>query len=221
VYTLAYRILGNHAEAQEVVGDTFLSVHQGWADFTGHSAPFTWIYRIIERSFDETIHRDHHPEPALLEEIESPVERAFLRDALIHEIRTRCHGFMLYRLTPPQRVVFVLRLILDLDLDTIAAILELKKGVIKARLSRAKATLERHLHGKCQWRNAQNPCHCDTQLGYVLSRYPRLLEEVKAQANRAEYRTLIAQQSPLSPATLDALFARLPLREFHPGPPQK
>lgn len=46
VYNQAYRLLGNHEDAEEAAQDVFLKVHDSLKSFRGESAVFTWIYRI-------------------------------------------------------------------------------------------------------------------------------------------------------------------------------
>lgn len=46
IYNLAFRMLGNHADAEEVTPEVFVKVWQKAAEFRGHSRVTTWIYRI-------------------------------------------------------------------------------------------------------------------------------------------------------------------------------
>ena len=46
IYNLAFRLLGNHADAEEVMPDVFVKVWQKAADFRGHSRVTTWLYRV-------------------------------------------------------------------------------------------------------------------------------------------------------------------------------
>lgn len=46
VYTLAYRMLGNREEAEEVSQDTFIKIFKSLSHFKGDSKFSTWIYRV-------------------------------------------------------------------------------------------------------------------------------------------------------------------------------
>ena len=46
IYNLTYRMLGNHADAEEVTPDVFVKVWQKASEFRGQSRVSTWIYRI-------------------------------------------------------------------------------------------------------------------------------------------------------------------------------
>ena len=45
--SLAYNLLGNVSDAEDVVQETFLKIHRGLANFKGESSFATWCYRIL------------------------------------------------------------------------------------------------------------------------------------------------------------------------------
>lgn len=49
VFGLCYRVLGNHAEAEEATQETFLEVYRSLRSFRGDASPTTWVYRIALR----------------------------------------------------------------------------------------------------------------------------------------------------------------------------
>ncbi|MDA1229109.1 MAG: RNA polymerase sigma factor [Chloroflexi bacterium] len=46
VYKVAYRIMGNAEDAEDVTQDAFLSAYRAWDSFRGQAKPTTWLYRI-------------------------------------------------------------------------------------------------------------------------------------------------------------------------------
>ena len=46
VYRLAYGITRNHADAEEIVQDVFLTLVRKGAGFEGHATLTTWMYRV-------------------------------------------------------------------------------------------------------------------------------------------------------------------------------
>ena len=48
--SLAYNLLGNASDAEDVVQETFLKIHRGLANFKGESSFATWCYRILMNS---------------------------------------------------------------------------------------------------------------------------------------------------------------------------
>jgi RNA polymerase sigma-70 factor (ECF subfamily) len=47
VYMTAYRMMGNHDDANDVVQDAFVRAMRGLKGFDGRSDFFTWLYRIV------------------------------------------------------------------------------------------------------------------------------------------------------------------------------
>lgn len=46
-YTLSFRIVGNHEDAQEVAQDAFIKAYNNIASFKGDAKFSTWLYRIV------------------------------------------------------------------------------------------------------------------------------------------------------------------------------
>jgi RNA polymerase sigma-70 factor (ECF subfamily) len=46
VYNLTYRILNNHADAEDATQDAFLQAYRNFDRFRGDSKASTWLYRI-------------------------------------------------------------------------------------------------------------------------------------------------------------------------------
>ena len=46
VYTIAYRIIGNHEDAEELAQDVFVKAYNSLKDFKGKSKFSTWLYSI-------------------------------------------------------------------------------------------------------------------------------------------------------------------------------
>jgi RNA polymerase sigma-70 factor, ECF subfamily len=177
VFNLAFRITGSRQDAEDVVQDTFLQCFRGMADFRGESDVFTWIYRIAlnaslkvrrkignEASIDkleEDIESFREDVPEEVRQwIADPAKAAYMQ-ALLSEINQGCLHFMTFRLTDQQRVVYVMRAILDFTYQEIAAVLEVPESVVKSRLHRAHAKLEKYFSSRCQWCDPDHAtCSC-------------------------------------------------------------
>ena len=46
VYNVAYRMMSNAQDAEDITQETFLSAYRSWASFRGGSSVSTWLYRI-------------------------------------------------------------------------------------------------------------------------------------------------------------------------------
>ena len=52
LYSLAMRMLGNPADAEDLLQEIFLSAHRKLESFRGESALGTWLYRLADRAID-------------------------------------------------------------------------------------------------------------------------------------------------------------------------
>jgi RNA polymerase sigma-70 factor (ECF subfamily) len=157
VYSLAWRMLGNDADAEDVTQEVLLQVLRKLDTFRGESAFPTWLHRVTvnaalahrrQRAAREK-HRAHQsveelPEPGLPG---GPVRRWSLppeQEALDHEtqqlIETAIAG-----LDEKYRDVYVLADIEGLANAEIASLLDLGVPAVKSRLHRARLMMREAL----------------------------------------------------------------------------
>jgi RNA polymerase sigma-70 factor (ECF subfamily) len=143
VFGVAFRMLGNGAEAEEVAQDVFLRVHRGIASFRGEAKLSTWLYAITSRLCLNRLggerRRDRRGE-ATLERLAAPdadpsvdVERGELDAALQRAIA---------ELPEERRILVVLRDLEGLSYGEIAAALDMELGTVRSRLHRARMDLK-------------------------------------------------------------------------------
>ena len=195
VYNLAYRITGNKCDAEDIVQDTFLDVYKNIDKFRGESKVYTWIYKIalnnslkkkkeitkdyIIDKLDDKIEQFKNDIPPQVREWSNNPEKAYLMNELVGAIRKECMFFMTNILTEDQRTVYILKNILDFSYEEISEILNISKEVIKARLNRARKNLIDHFKNRCKWINPNNPCTCESRVGFGLVYDPELLRRVE------------------------------------------
>ncbi|MCK5802849.1 MAG: sigma-70 family RNA polymerase sigma factor [Lentisphaeria bacterium] len=159
-YQIAYGVLGNREDAEEVAQDVFLRIHRALPKFRGDSEFTTWMYRIamnlarnkyrwnksrgshVNISIDAPIEgRDDGPRPGidLPEKDLSPDERTAL-DELDKRAREE-----LMNLPELSRQALVLRNIKELSYEAIAELLGCKLGTVKSRIARAREELRKRL----------------------------------------------------------------------------
>ena len=123
----AFRILGNHEEAEDVAQDVFVKL---WFEADRYDSRFrlsTWIYRVvINTSLDLLRRRSRESAAEVLPEIPSE----------------ECYGEMELRqvlgcLDEKSRAVLILRYFEDMKLEDIAGVLEENTNTVKARLYRS------------------------------------------------------------------------------------
>lgn len=142
-------VAGVREEAEDVVQEAFVQAFLKLASFHGHSAFYTWLYRIAfnvavsrrrrkkcEISLDANRGGTGH-EP--IDSLEAPGE-SLLREERAHLVRAA-----LSRLSEEHRAILVLREMEGCEYEQISEILALPTGTVRSRLHRARLQLRDEL----------------------------------------------------------------------------
>jgi RNA polymerase sigma-70 factor (ECF subfamily) len=162
VYNVAYRIMGDDAQAADATQEAFISAYKGLKGFRGGSFK-SWLLRTVTNAcYDALRYSKRRPATSLdalgeepdgnpaepggagyeefvASEEESPAaaaERSELR-------RTIAAGIKL--LPPDQRITFVLSDVHGMSYEEVADTMQTSLGTVKSRLSRARAKLRDYL----------------------------------------------------------------------------
>jgi RNA polymerase sigma-70 factor (ECF subfamily) len=145
LFTLAYRILGSAADAEDVVQESYLR----WRGIeqTVHSAE-AWLTTVVTRlavdrlrsaqSRREVYTGTWLPEPVVERHAWSPADRAETASDL-----SIAFLYMLERLTPEERAAFVLREGFDYPYEAVAKFLDRTEPACRQLVHRAKERLQR------------------------------------------------------------------------------
>ncbi len=152
VYAVAYRILGDPADAEEAVQETFLRVFRRLDQFEGQAQFGTWLYRVAANASldlvrkrqrragrEETIDAVDDGAHVFIEAAAGPERQA--RDA---EIERRVLVAM-RRLTPGERAAFTLRHLEGLSIREICEALDLQANAVKNAIFRAVQKMRQEL----------------------------------------------------------------------------
>lgn len=230
VFNLALRLTGNRPDAEDVMQETFMQVYEKLDDFKGECAIYTWIYRIAlnnclkskkrfdkayVEALDEKIELFSHDIPQKVQQWYADPEKATYITQLLTEIRQGCLHFISFRLPDNQRIVYILRNVMDFSYNEISGMLRIDQNVIKARLVRARANLVKYFGGRCQWLAECPTCSCHSRIGFALAMDPEILKRVEAQAVGAG---IIAENSAhtVYKQNIDDLYRKLPMLEYTP-----
>lgn len=158
LFALASRLCGNAADAEDMLQDVFLQAHRKWDTFKGESSAGTWLYAIAAHSckartrrkggvdrrmpamsqlmpWRETTNLDvAHDEHGL-----SPVATAIERES------ARAVHAAILTLPEHFRVPLVLKEMLELSIEDVAAALALKPETVKTRVHRARLLLRKSI----------------------------------------------------------------------------
>jgi len=155
-YRCAFRLVGNAADAEDVVQDALLAAYKHIDQFRGQSQMSTWLTTIVHNcarmqlrkrprqihmSLDEQIGQketyciserlaDGRPTPE--DECRNSELAAYLR---------KCAAL----LSPKLRRIFQLRVVDGLSIFETAQVLRVPQGTVKAQLARARTNLARHM----------------------------------------------------------------------------
>ena len=150
VYRLAYRLLGNPLDAEDVVQETFIAVFASLHSFRGEASLRSWLHRITVRTAGHYRRRTRRKGMVTLSIVgdvscegtsEDPSRTADARAALKH-LRS-----LLDRIMESRRSVFILHEVEGYSLPEAAALLNISVTAAKKRVWRARRDLERLAEG--------------------------------------------------------------------------
>jgi DNA-directed RNA polymerase specialized sigma24 family protein len=128
---------GNLALAEEQLAEAFARAWTSWRRVSRHPAPRAWVVRTALNANASWWRRHARELPLVGHDLEGPsTPGSGLDSAVMTAMR---------RLPTRQREVLVLRVFLDLDIDTTAAHLGIAPGTVRAHLARAVAALRTEL----------------------------------------------------------------------------
>jgi RNA polymerase sigma-70 factor (ECF subfamily) len=135
VFGLAFRILGNRADALDASQEVFVAVFRKAGSFRHQAAFTTWLYRLtVNACNDHARRRSRLPQPAEAVDAASPdaIGRVDDRLAIAGAMR---------RLPLEQRSAVIMRDLLGLTYEEIAEATGTAVGTVKSRISRGRAAL--------------------------------------------------------------------------------
>jgi len=158
-YQIAYGVLGNREDAEEVAQDVFVRIYRALPKFRGDAEFTTWMYRIalnlarnkyrwnkcrgIPRnvSIDAPIEGREDSEGGF----DVPDEGKPPDESLFHHEFEKNVLEEVQKLPPIYREALVLRNVQDMSYEQIAQLLGCKLGTIKSRIARAREELRKRL----------------------------------------------------------------------------
>jgi RNA polymerase sigma-70 factor (ECF subfamily) len=141
--TVALRMLGNPADAQDATQDAFVKAYQRLASFDSNYRFYSWMYRILVNEC-LNVTRGRHYEEALDAET-AGVGTPF--DTTLDSERREQIQLALLHLTPEYRTVVVLRHFAGQSYGEIAEALAIPEKTVKSRLYSARQRLGELLLG--------------------------------------------------------------------------
>jgi len=144
VYNLAYRMLGNAAEAEDAAQETFVRMYTKLHTYQPDRKLSSWVLSIASHYCIDRLRRrrfnwlslDEEPVAAVLPSGQRGPEESALRRETRDEVQT-----LVDRLAPGYRVPLILRYWHELSYAEIAEVMGLSIQAVKSRLHRARLQL--------------------------------------------------------------------------------
>jgi RNA polymerase sigma-70 factor (ECF subfamily) len=148
VYHVAYRMLGNAAEAEDVAQETFVRAYTQLGTYKTEHRFSTWLLSIASHLAIDQLRRrrflalplEDVPFLDWLADSDTSPEQAAIEGEQHDEMQQ-----LIAKLPAKYRAVVILRYWQDLSYEEIATTLNLTPALVKARLHRARELLARHI----------------------------------------------------------------------------
>jgi RNA polymerase sigma-70 factor (ECF subfamily) len=136
-YDIAYSILGDHDDADDVAQETFVNVHRSLTKFRGESDFDTWLFRIVKNCALNRLKQRKKKQRREVELAIADDEMVSLNAGVATTEDTRAHvERALHELPTLQRAVVMLRHMNGLSTRQVSRILECSEGTVKTHLHR-------------------------------------------------------------------------------------
>jgi RNA polymerase sigma-70 factor, ECF subfamily len=147
-YSVAYRIVGNSSDAEDVVPEVFIKLWRNIAKYRFEIKLTTWLYKIITNQCLDHLKSASSKQKSMNQELKFNLqvsdgidpEKQFSDQELVEVITTLAR-----RLTPKQQAVFVLRDLEGLSVEEVCEILDMPSGKLKSNLYYARMKIREDL----------------------------------------------------------------------------
>ena len=154
LYRAALSFARNVADAEDLVQQTLMAAFRGARGYAGRASVRTWMLQILNHEAHRAWRRGRHRRATLSLDAASPATGETLHDNALatppasgrvdHQLDI---AQVLSRLTPPHREILVMREVWNMSYDEIAAALNVPRGTVESRLSRARAAFRKRFEG--------------------------------------------------------------------------
>ena len=136
LFRVAYSMVGNAADAEDVVQETFTAAFAGISKFRGEASLKTWLMQILVRQSAKVKRsRGRRLTIGIENAQQAGHDPARAADSRIDVIE------MLQKLSPEHREVIVLRELQGMGYEEMAEALKIPRGTVESRLHRARQEL--------------------------------------------------------------------------------
>lgn len=139
VFTIAFRILQNRAEAEEAAQDAFIKAYHHLAGFNRQSKFSTWLYRIV---FNTAISYKRKNKPFFQDIGKTVIAHGQEAEGMLEKMDKRVYlERAMANLNEADRTALSLFYLQEFSLEEIAAITGMQANTLKVRIHRARQRL--------------------------------------------------------------------------------
>jgi RNA polymerase sigma-70 factor (ECF subfamily) len=144
-YTLAFRLLWQRQDAEDIVQEAFVRVWRHIGKFDLQKKFTTWLYQIVIRLCYDSL-RARKRKTRIFQD-DKPDADAFVPSENGDQNREKLQQLLtaVETLSPKQKLVFTLRDLHDFSIDQVASLTGLSTGSIKTNLYHARKTIRNQL----------------------------------------------------------------------------
>jgi len=144
-FSVAFRMLGDEDEAKDVVQESMVTIWQKLKNIKSPEGYKTWIYRIVmNKCYDQLRKRKRNQEFMADEKVWALISNTMYEEPsskLENEQTAAIISLLTKRLSPKQKVVFILSEIEQMSNDEITEITGMSKSGVKANLYYARKNI--------------------------------------------------------------------------------
>jgi RNA polymerase sigma-70 factor, ECF subfamily len=151
LYRAARAVVRDEREVEDIMQQAYVNAYTHLRQFDGRAKFSTWLTRIAIHEAIARARREARYSPLAEEQEEGAMSSAPTPDPEHHAFATELGRILetaIDALPDGAREVFMLRQVDGLSTSETAEALDVSEDVVKARLSRARATLRRHLQAR-------------------------------------------------------------------------
>jgi RNA polymerase sigma-70 factor, ECF subfamily len=144
-FSVAFRMLGDEDQARDIVQETMITIWQKLNKINSAEVYKTWVYRIVvNKCYDQLRKKKRNPEFMANEQTWALISNSISvgpSSTLENEETAQIISMLTRRLSPKQKVVFILSDLEEMSGDEISEITGMSKSGIKANLYYARKNI--------------------------------------------------------------------------------
>ena len=133
LYRLAVSLIGNAADAEDVLQETFIGAHSGLKSFQGRASVKTWLTRILVLQAAQWRRSRQRKKTRAMDDA---IPAAPAGSEAVMDVQAA-----IAKLSPEFREVLVLREFEKMSYEEIAGVLDVPRGTVESRLHRARGEM--------------------------------------------------------------------------------